>query len=155
MIGAMQKAAMPAALIAVFLISARAGSQSQPTPAPAPEPFVVEYYYKVKWGHLEEFVELYTKNHYPLLKRLREKGDILDMSAAYPINHAGENDRWDFRFTITFKDAVAAYSDHGDEQILKELFPDQEKFKLEEQRRFELLIEHTDVPISLDDLAEW
>jgi hypothetical protein len=29
------------------------------------------------------------------------------------------------------------------------------KFRKEEQRRFELLVEHMDVPVNVDDLAGW
>ena len=29
------------------------------------KPFVVEYYYKAKWGHADEFIRLFKKNHYP------------------------------------------------------------------------------------------
>jgi hypothetical protein len=35
----------------------------------------------------------------------------------------------------------------SEEAIKKELFPDQETFKREEQRRFEILLAHWDVPI--------
>ena len=126
--------------------------QTQPSAA---KPLAVEYYYKVKWGHFDKFLELYTKNHYPILQRLQKTGRILSMSAAFPINHASEAARWDFRFTIVWKDAATAYEDFDQSSIVKELYPDQEKFKKEEQQRFELLIEHTDVPIILDDLKKW
>ena len=46
----------------------------------APEtgkPFVAEYYYKAKWGHADEFLQLFKKNHYPLLKKEVELGRIL------------------------------------------------------------------------------
>ena len=33
------------------------------------ETFTIENYYKVKWGYAEEFLSLYKKNHYPLLKK--------------------------------------------------------------------------------------
>jgi len=33
------------------------------------KPYVIEYYYKAKWGHAEEFIALFKKNHYPVLKR--------------------------------------------------------------------------------------
>ena len=33
------------------------------------------FFYKVKWGHQEEFVDLFQKNHYPVLrKRSRPAG---------------------------------------------------------------------------------
>ena len=39
-------------------------------------PFVVEYYYKTKWGHADEFLKLFKKNHYPVLKKEAEMGRI-------------------------------------------------------------------------------
>ena len=32
--------------------------------ARADEPFVVEYFYKIKWGYTAEWLELYKRNHY-------------------------------------------------------------------------------------------
>ncbi len=43
--------------------------------------FIVENYYKVKWGFADEFIELWKANHYPLLKKLIEKGDIISVTA--------------------------------------------------------------------------
>ncbi len=53
------------------------------------------------------------------------------------------------------KDATTAYEDFDDSAIIKELYPDQERFKKEEQRRFELLLEHMDVPIFIEDFKKW
>ena len=30
------------------------------------KPFVVEYYYKAKWGYADEFMTLFKKNHLPV-----------------------------------------------------------------------------------------
>lgn len=150
---------LAAAFAAVVAVGPRqpvlAQGTAQQQPAAAAKPFAVEYYYKVKWGHFDEFMELYTKNHYPILQRFEKMGRIVSMSAAYPINHASETARWDMRFTIIWKDAATAYEDFDQSAIVKELYPDQDRFKKEEQRRFELLIEHTDVPVFLDDLKKW
>lgn len=132
------------------------GQSSAAAPAAqAPKPFVMEFYYKVKWGHLEEFLELYKRNHYPILRRLQQQGEILEMSAAFPLTHAAEDKRWDLRFTIVYKDAVAAHVSHGDDPWIKDMYPDQQKFKQEELRRFELLLEHMDVPVRVDRLEKW
>ena len=89
-----------------------ANTQKQvPTPAAAAEPYVVEYYYKVKWGRQDKQIDLFKKNHYPILKRLQAMGYIRGISAAFPVNHAGPEDRWDLRITITFRDALAALPD--------------------------------------------
>lgn len=120
----------------------------------APKPFVFEFYYKVRWGYLEKFLALYKKNHYPVLQRLQGSGEILSMSAAFPVNHGGEEKRWDFRFTIVYRDAVAAHAE-ASEALIRELYPDQATFKREEQRRFELLLEHMDIAVTIDDLKGW
>lgn len=124
--------------------------------AEADVPFAVDYYYKVKWGHFSEFLDLYKKNHYPILVKLKEMGRIVDLQAARPFYHASEASRWDFRFTIVWKNAEVAHDlDFDDEPIIEALYPDRETFEKEEQRRFELLIEHMDVPVVSYDLSEW
>ena len=102
-----------------------------------------------------EFIELYKRNHYPILVELQKRGEIIDLSADYPLVHTGESNRWDFRFTIVFKDFDAAHSDEFSEEILQKLYPDREKFNQEEQRRFELIIEHLDVPLKLESFSDW
>ena len=117
--------------------------------------FAVEYYYKIRWGHADEWMELYRKNHYPVLVKQMELGRIVDMYAAFPVNHAGEGSRWDFRFTIVWRGAADAYDGFDSGPIIDELYGDRETFEREEQRRFQLLEEHLDVPVIRDDLSEW
>jgi hypothetical protein len=119
------------------------------------EPFAVEYTYKIKWGYTAEWMELYKRNHYPVLLKQQEMGRIVSMSAVTPVNHAGEANRWDLRFTIVWKDAATAHDSFDSSTIVKALYPDQDRFQREEQRRFELLLEHTDVPVWVDDLKGW
>lgn len=116
------------------------------------KPFVAEYYYKVKWGYADEFIALFKKNHYPLLKKEMEMGRILKVTATQPRYHATEDGRWDYRVTIVFKDAAVANDDFDTTPLLKQLFPDQETYKREEKRRFEILDAHWDVPIKDVDL---
>ncbi|HMB07545.1 MAG TPA: hypothetical protein VKP69_27920 [Isosphaeraceae bacterium] len=124
-------------------------------PKPQDKPFVAEYYYKARWGHADEFIRLFKKNHLPVLKKQIETGRILRVTAVKPRYHATEDGRWDYRVTIVFKDVSAASHDSsGEEAIKKELFPDQEAFKREEQRRFEILLGHWDVPIEDVDLDQ-
>ena len=121
---------------------------------PQERPFVVEYYYKARWGHADEFIDLFRKNHWPVLKKQIEGGRILRVTAARHRYHTTEDGRWDYRITIVFRDVRAAY-EHADETALKrELFPDQETFRREEQRRFEILLAHWDLPIEDVDLDQ-
>ena len=109
------------------------------------ELFTEESYYKIKWGYANEFIDLWKKNHYPLMKKAQEKGDILSIIAEKPMMHSGEDTRWDFKVTVIYKNAAAGL-DHGlTDQYKKELYPDLEKLKKEEQHRFELLLAHWDV----------
>jgi len=52
------------------------GQGAPPQVAPD-QPYTVEYYYKTPWGHQQEFLQLFLKNHYPLLKKIAESGRIL------------------------------------------------------------------------------
>ncbi len=54
-------------LLSVFSLPTFA--QGAPPQGAADQPYVMEYYYKVQWGHQQEFLQLFLKNHYPLLKR--------------------------------------------------------------------------------------
>ena len=111
------------------------------------QPFVIEYYYKAKWGHAEEFLALFKKNHYPVLKKEIELGRMLKVSMTVPRYHTTEDGRWDYRVTIVFKNAAIANDNFDSSVIIKQLYPDQETYKKEEQRRFEILDAHWDLPI--------
>jgi hypothetical protein len=118
----------------------------------ADKPFAVEYYYKMKWGHADEFWELFKKNHYPILKKEIEMGRILEVRATKPRYHSTEDGRWDYRTTIIFKNAAIAEDNFDSSALAKQLYPDQETYKKEEQRRFEIVQAHWDVPIKDVDL---
>ena len=107
--------------------------------------FTVENYYKVKWGFADEFISLWTRNHYPLLKKAREKGDIISVTAEKPRLHSGEDTRWDFKVTIVFKTAPLAFDPDLTTPYKKALYPDLDRLTRDEQHRFELLIAHWDV----------
>jgi hypothetical protein len=132
---------------------ARVSAYQSATAAEAKEqPYVIEYYYKAKWGHAGEFLALFKKNHYPVLKKEMELGRMLKVTMAKPRYHASEDGRWDFRVTIVYKNAAIANDNFDSAALIKQLFPDQDTYKKEEQRRFEILDSHTDVPIMDVDL---
>ncbi len=142
-------------LAGVILCFSLASVQARPAQqTPQDKPFIVEYYYKTMWGNAGEFITLFKKNHYPYLKKKIELGHILQVSAESPIYHATEAERWDYRVRIIWKNIQVANDDSDDERILKQLFPDQETFKREEQRRFQILLAHWDVPIKSVNLEQ-
>jgi hypothetical protein len=127
-------------------------SQSGAGSETSAQPYVIEYYYKAKWGHAEEFLALFKKNHYPLLKKEMELGRILKVTMTAPRYHATEDGRWDFRVTIVFKNAATANDNFDSRSLIKQLYPDQGTYQKEEQRRFEILDAHWDLPIKDVDL---
>src|SRR5271154_7635510 len=92
------------ALVLFFAVVPPAVVSSAQSASAAPDrPFVVEYYYKTKWGHADEFLKLFKKNHYPVLKKEMEMGRIAKVWMDQPRYHTTEDGRWDFRVTIVFK----------------------------------------------------
>jgi hypothetical protein len=139
-----------AAMVLAFGVMGHARPQAETSVAD--KTFTVECYYRAKWGYANEFLALFKKNHYPLLKKEMEMGRIVKVSAATPIYHMTEDGRWDYRVTIVYKNAFIAHDNFDTTAILKQMFPDQDTYKKEEQRRFEILEAHWDVPVKDVDL---
>jgi hypothetical protein len=112
----------------------------------------VWYFYKVKWGFQDEFVMLFKRNHYPVLKEEMKTGRITAVKTFVPTYHGDGRADWTFAVQITYRDTAAMSGPSDDEPILKRLYPDRAKFEKEEQRRFEILEAHWDVPLNQLDL---
>ena len=142
--------------LAVLLYSAIGSAAQAPARTATDDtPFAVEYYYKARWGFQDEFIRLFRKNHYPLLKKQIAAGRILQVKGERPNYHMTEDARWDYRVTIVWKNAATEHRAYPNaEADQKELYPDQETFKREEQRRFEILQAHWDLPIAPVDLEQ-
>jgi hypothetical protein len=105
------------------------------------------YFYKVRWGHHDEWVALFRKNHWPVLREQIATGRFTDVRLFVPQYHGDGRADWDVMVTITYRD-WAALEGHSEQAIKERLYPDQETFRREEQRRFELLEAHWDVPLT-------
>jgi len=151
---AIRFAAWSILLVTLCITQESAAFAQTPTTSVADKPFVVEYYYKARWGFADEFIRLFKKNHYPVLKKEMELGRILKVTAASPRYHGTEDGRWDYRVTITWKNVGVTVDGFDSEALNKQLFPDQETFKREEQRRFEILLAHWDLPLVDVDLSK-
>ena len=106
------------------------------------------YFYRVKWGFQEEFLGLFRKNHYPVLQAQVKSGRMTSVRTFVPTYHGDGRADWTFAVAITFKDTAAMNAPSGEDEIVRKLFPDQNTFRKEEQRRFELLDAHWDVPLN-------
>jgi hypothetical protein len=111
-----------------------------------PGPITILYFYKTRWGAHDEFVRLFERNHLPILEAQVDDGRLLEVRRSVPRFHGDGRADWDVLVTITYRDWAAVES-HSEAEIAKRLFPDQDRYRAEEQRRFELLEAHWDVPL--------
>jgi hypothetical protein len=110
---------LPALLFAAFILPAFAPfalAQGAPPQAAANQPYTIEYYYKVQWGHQQEFLTLFLKNHYPLLKKIVESGRMTSVKIESPAYHTTEDGRWDYRVTIKYPNSTLATTANPDEE---------------------------------------
>jgi hypothetical protein len=106
------------------------------------------YFYRVKWGFQDEFVQLFQRNHLPILREEIKSGRIKDVRTYVPTYHGDGRADWTFAVVIVYKDVAAMTAPSQDAEIAKRLYPDQARFQKEEQRRFEILDAHWDVPLN-------
>ena len=111
------------------------------------------YFYRVKWGFQDEFVDLFAKNHYPVLWEEMKTGRITSVRTFVPTYHGDGRADWTFAVAIAYKDTAAMMGPSGEDEIVRRLYPDQARFKKEEQRRFEIVDAHWDVPLNELDLS--
>ena len=112
----------------------------------ADRPVAVVYFYRTKWGHHDEFLELFNRNHLPVLKEQVKTGRMLDVRIQVPRFHGDGRADWDVMVTIVYRD-WAAVEEHSEHEIIERLFPYQARYHEDERRRFSLLEAHWDVPL--------
>ena len=115
------------------------------------EPVQVLYFYRTRWGAHDEFVELFRRNHWPILREQLASGRFTAVEMSTPRFHGDGRADWDVLVSITYRD-WAAMEAHSEAEIAARLFPDQEAYRREEQHRFELLDAHWDVPLEARQL---
>ncbi len=108
------------------------------------DPVEVLYFYRTKWGRHDEFVALFRKNHWPILREARDAGRYTAVEMFTPRFHGSGQADWDLMVSITYRD-WAAIQEHSDAAIIERLYPDRTAFDAEERHRFELLDAHWDV----------
>ena len=143
-----------AVTVAMLLASATPSAYAQGTQSNSPaatavaKPYLVEWVYKVKWGHADEFWEIFQKYQIATLNREKALGYVTSYTVYRPGLHTGEDTRWEYRVVITYKNQASSI--HGAE-VEKELFPDRDTQKREENRRWQITEAHYDLPIHVID----
>lgn len=135
----------------VAILIAAAAAVAMPVAAAA-RPFQEEWVYRVRYGYQAEWWGIFRKYQIAILDREKQLGYVTSYSVVRPGLHTSEADRWDYRIVITFADADAASHESEAE---KALFPDRDALQKAEQRRWELTLNHWDLPIrEVDPHAE-
>ena len=134
--------------VTAFVTGARLRAQAPTAQSGARTERTAWYFYRVKWGFQDEFVRLFNKNHLPVLREEMKEGRVVDVRTYVPTYHGDGRADWTFAVVITYKDVAAMTAPSNTEAIVKRLYPDQNRFWQEEQRRFEILDAHWDVPLN-------
>jgi hypothetical protein len=111
------------------------------------DPVEVLYFYRTRWGAHDEFLDLFRRNHWPILREQLASGRFTAVELFTARFHGDGRADWDVLVSITFRD-WASMEEHSDAEIAARLYPDQARLKAEEVRRFELLEAHWDVPLT-------
>lgn len=141
----MNKNITMAALVAMLCLAALG---PEPVRAQAPNPgvkgFEVEWVYRIRYGFIDEWWDLFRKYEVPVFEKLKEQGDILEYRIYHPRAHTDEASRWDYRVEIRWKDHDAQLKASPTAAALFGKTPER---KRDEQRRWELTTNHWDLPI--------
>lgn len=146
--------ALTAVLVAVAMSATATSGGGQVTQKPAasspsPAGSTTWFFYKVRWGYQDEFLDLFQRNHYPVLKARLDAGHYESIRTFVPRYHG--DGRADWTFAVELVERAGSTGQPSEQEIIKKLYPDQAAFRKEEQRRFELLEAHWDVPLNVVD----
>ncbi len=141
----MRRRVMTGVSAIMVLGSLTIGAQAPPKQSTT-EPKTTWYFYTVKWGFQDEFLDLFQRNHYPLLKAREKAGQYRSVRTFVPEFHG--DGRGDWTFAVELVVPPNAPTTPTNEEFIAKLYPDRAKFDREEQRRFEILVAHWDVPLN-------
>jgi len=143
----MKTATLKSILFAAAAVASLAGlagrAQAQDRPA-SKQPYQVEWVYRIQYGHQAEWWKIFQKYQIVILDREKQLGFVTGYIVDRPGLHTSEDSRWDYRVIITYANWEG--STHEGE-VERQLFPDRTVLDEQEQRRWELTLNHWDLPI--------
>ena len=101
-----RRVALCAGVLMVLVLGSVAAARQTATPAPAATK-TTWYFYTVKWGSQDEFLDLFQKNHYPLLKAQQQAGRFALVRTWVPQYHGDGRADWTFVVELVSREAVA------------------------------------------------
>ena len=138
-------------LVLILMLALPAIASAQAPVRSAESAKTTWYFYTVQWGYQDEFLDLFARNHYPLLKALEQAGKYSRVRTYVPTYHGDGRADWTFAVELVEPANAPAVDEDA---LVKTLYPDQGKYEREEKRRFEILVAHWDVPLNVIDLSK-
>ena len=129
------------AMATASLVSGAAVAQA---PKPGVKGYEVEWVYRVWYGFIDEWWDIFRKYQLAILDREKALGYVLNYRVYHPQLHTDEAARWDYRVEITYRDYEASLHE---EEVTDAMFPDATTRKRDENRRWALTENHWDLPI--------
>lgn len=101
-------------------------------------------YYRIAPGHLDEWLALYKKYHYPIMQYEIKQG-LVKSETMYKRGVHELSPAWDFFVVIAYRDLDAEVQVEKERaQVMKTVFPDKADFEAGDKKRWELTTEHWD-----------
>jgi hypothetical protein len=132
------------AILTIGLWAIGSASVMAQAPKPGVSGYEVEWVYRVRYGFIDEWWDLFRKYQIAILDREKALGYVLDYRVYHPQLHTDEASRWDYRVEIRYRDFDGS---RHEEEVTAALFPDSATRRREENRRWELTANHWDLPI--------
>jgi hypothetical protein len=108
------------------------------------KPYQVEWVYRVKYGYQDEWWKIFKRYQIAILDGEKQLGYVTSYVVVRPGLHTSEDSRWDYRIVITYPNPAGAKHEG---EVQRQLFPDRAALAKDEQRRWELTLNHWDLPI--------
>ena len=110
-------------------------------------------FYRIAPGHLDEWLALYKKYHYPIMQYEIKQG-LVKSETMYKRSVHELSPAWDFFVVIVYRDLDAQVEVQKERaKVMKAVFPNTADFEQGDKRRWELITEHWDeklVEVPLD-----
>lgn len=133
--------ALAALALGVALTGSTALAQTPPKQA---GDYKVEWVYRVRYGHQAEWWKIFQKYQIAILDREQQLGWVTRYVVYRPGLHTSEDARWDYRIEITYPNYEGS---RHEGEVERQLFPDRIQLERDEQVRWELTLNHWDLPI--------
>ena len=137
------------AVFAVLLLLVIQSSRPAPVHAQTPTgyaggPVTSAAFYRIAPGHIDEWLALYKKYHYPIMQYEIKQG-LVKSETMYKRGVHELTPAWDFFVVIVYRDLDAEVQVEKERaQVMKTVFPDKADFEAGDKKRWELTTEHWD-----------